>query len=115
MLNFIAIESQAEFLLWMNPWYHSVADSFFVNTCQERGTNMEVKMFKICDPKGYTFNAAIYQGWTVTNKNLSEDIVMRLSEPYLDEYRIIATDNFYTSGPLTWALPRRQNRPIDVH
>jgi Transposase IS4 len=66
-----------------------------------------IKVFKICDPQGYTFNTLVYQGSTA-QKNSKADIVMNLSEPYLDENRIVATDNFYTSLPLAKSLLDRQ-------
>ena len=60
-----------------------------------------VKLFKLTDPSGYTYNVEIYQG---KSNNLAFDgvsksagICLRLAADYFDKGRTLTVDNFYTS------------------
>ncbi|KAJ8934829.1 hypothetical protein NQ314_013177 [Rhamnusium bicolor] len=59
-----------------------------------------LKIFKLCNPVGYTLKMNIYTGQKDPNashgKGLAQRIVETLSEQYLNEGRTIITDNFYT-------------------
>ncbi|XP_055918540.1 piggyBac transposable element-derived protein 4-like [Eupeodes corollae] len=68
-----------------------------------------VKVYKLCDPYGYTYTSSIYAGKTESNiqrgrptptTSHSTQIVLELAEKYLDQGRTIANDNFYTSVSL---------------
>jgi len=60
-----------------------------------------VKVFKLCDRSGYTYNLDIYSG---KGDGQATEVVMKLSEPYLDAGRTMCTDNYYTSLPLADCL-----------
>nr|XP_034839973.1 piggyBac transposable element-derived protein 4-like [Maniola hyperantus] len=67
-----------------------------------------IKLFKICDENGYVHDLIVYEGKKTTpGQNLSKDVVMNLSEKYLDAGRSIVTDNFYTSVDLAKSLLNR--------
>lgn len=63
-----------------------------------------MKLFKLCDPKGYTYTMSIYTGQNLGNvnveKGLAERVVLDLSDAFLDEGRTIVTDNSDASIPL---------------
>ncbi|KAJ8968616.1 hypothetical protein NQ314_002215 [Rhamnusium bicolor] len=67
-----------------------------------------IKLFKLCDPKGYTYRMSIYTGQNFENvsnvKELAEKIVLNLAQDYLNNGRTVITDNFYTSVPLAKSL-----------
>lgn len=67
-----------------------------------------VKVFKVCDPDGYTYDLQIYQGKSLQPRNsensLSCNIVLELCRDYLFAGRTIITDNFYTSVELAHKL-----------
>jgi hypothetical protein len=72
-----------------------------------------IKLFKLCDPQGYTYNIKIYagkQGEIVDS--LATDVVMNLSDLYLDAGRTLCTDNFYTSLPLAEKLLSRKTHLV---
>lgn len=72
-----------------------------------------VKMFKLCNSEGYTLRMQVYTGKKDTvSRNLPADIVMDLSEPYLDRGRTVATDNYFTSVPLARELLRRRTHLV---
>jgi len=57
-----------------------------------------VKLFKICEVNGYTYDIEVYAGKNqVDGKGLACKVVMDLSRPYLNNGRTLVTDNFYTS------------------
>jgi hypothetical protein len=56
-----------------------------------------VKIFKLCDSAGYTYNMAIYKGKSDRVLSLPTEVVMQLSQPYLHVGRTLVTDNYYTS------------------
>lgn len=60
-----------------------------------------VKLFKLCDEKGYTYNISVYTGKGDGNPT---GVVMNLTEPYLGCGRTVCTDNYYTSIPLAQFL-----------
>ncbi|KAJ8909357.1 hypothetical protein NQ315_000446 [Exocentrus adspersus] len=51
----------------------------------------EVKIFKMCDRKGYTHSFSVYQGKheREPEKTLSTDIVLKLCEDQLDHGRVV--------------------------
>lgn len=63
-----------------------------------------IKLFKICDPEGYTYKLSVYAGKNDPNdKNSlrhSDKVVMNLMEKYLREGRTLVVDNFYTNFEL---------------
>lgn len=63
-----------------------------------------MKLFKACDPAGYTYRFLVYAGKSESTVNTASDVVLRLAEPYLNSGRTICTDNFYTSIPLAVSL-----------
>uniref|UniRef100_S4P9J6 PiggyBac transposable element-derived protein 4 n=2 Tax=Pararge aegeria TaxID=116150 RepID=S4P9J6_9NEOP len=65
-----------------------------------------IKLFKICDDDGYTYDLIVYEGkrTTSTTQNVSSEIVMKLSDQYLNAGRSIVTDNYYTSVTLANSL-----------
>lgn len=76
-----------------------------------------VKLYKLCDPHGYTYTSSIYCGKSdmATSRGRptpgvphSTKIVLDLAEPYLDKGRTVVTDNFYTSILLANELMNRQ-------
>ena len=72
-----------------------------------------IKLFKICDPKGYTYRIIVYPGKSeMVSRNLATDTVMELAEDYLDAGRTVCTDNFYTSLPLANQLLSRRTHLI---
>ena len=73
-----------------------------------------VKVFKLCDKNGYTFSFSIYAGKTDAESGLglASDVVLKLTQPYLDAGRTLATDNYYTSVPLARALLHRKTNLV---
>jgi len=63
-----------------------------------------VKLFKLTDPSGYTYNVEIYQGKSAetatTGVSKSTGICLRLASHYFDKGRTLTVDNFYTSVEL---------------
>ena len=59
-----------------------------------------VKIFKLCDKTGYTYNMTIYKGKNDRTFSMPTEIVLNLSQPYLNNGRTLVTDNFYTSVEL---------------
>lgn len=59
-----------------------------------------IKIYKLCDPLGYTFRLKVYAGKndpTTGEGRHSDKVVMELLENYLNEGRTLVTDNFYTN------------------
>lgn len=81
-----------------------------------------VKVYKLCDPSGYTYTSCIYAGKNYSyshqrgkptpSTSHSTQIVVDLAEKYLDKGRTIATDNFYTSVSLAKLLLSRKTHLI---
>lgn len=73
-----------------------------------------VKLFKMCDRKGYTHSFSVYQGKheREEGKSLSTDVVLKLCEDHLDHGRVVITDNFYTSIPLAQELLKRKTHTV---
>ncbi|XP_028968650.1 piggyBac transposable element-derived protein 4-like [Galendromus occidentalis] len=68
-----------------------------------------VKVFKLCNPDGYTFRMRVYTGKSDgISKSLPSGIVQELAEPYLDAGRTLTADNYFTSVPLAKNLLRRK-------
>lgn len=68
---------------------------------------------KICAPPCYTLGMKIYAGKNeVQGKNLSKNVVMDFSSPYLDHGRVLYTDNFYSSVDLAEELNRKKTHLV---
>ena len=56
-----------------------------------------IKLFKVCDPKCYTYRIIVYPGKSETvSTNLTTDTVMKLVQD-IDAGRTVCTDNYYTN------------------
>lgn len=59
-----------------------------------------IKLYKLCDNIGYTYNLSVYSGKDTnrSNSNIScaGKVVLSLMENYLNEGRTLIVDNFYT-------------------
>ncbi|XP_047538573.1 piggyBac transposable element-derived protein 4-like [Vanessa atalanta] len=68
-----------------------------------------VKIYKLCTAEGYTLGYQIYHGESRQCHGLdtSGSIVIQLAEEFLDQGRLIVTDNYYTSIPLAEFLKSR--------
>jgi len=59
-----------------------------------------IKLYKLCDNIGYTYNLNVYSGKDTnrSNSNIScaGKVVLSLMENYLNEGRTLIVDNFYT-------------------
>lgn len=73
-----------------------------------------IKLFKICDDNGYTYDLIVYEGKKndTRQQNLSKNVVLELSKEYLDVGRTIVTDNYYTSIDLAETLLQRSTHLI---
>jgi len=72
-----------------------------------------VKLFKLCDPSGYTYDIIIYSGKTDTRQDdLPSTVVMKLMDKYLNVGRTLCTDNFYTNVPLANKLLEQQTHLV---
>ena len=67
-----------------------------------------LKIFWLCEAgTGFALNGSIYTGRGINepvHRNLGEDIVTQLTEPYFGSNREIVTDNFFTSHSLAVSL-----------
>ena len=72
-----------------------------------------VKIFKLCDRVGYTYNMRIYAGKDDDHAiGLATSVVLILSEQYLECGRTLCTDNFYTSIPLAESLLKQKTHLV---
>lgn len=72
-----------------------------------------IKLFKVCDSVGYTYNVKVYTGKEDRHGvDLATDVVLQLISGYLDAGRILYTDNFYTSIPLAQELLKRKTHLV---
>ena len=69
-----------------------------------------VKLYLLCDPAGYVWNAIVYCGRSdvIAGLGHAEAVVMKLMEKRLDLGHELYIDNFYTSVPLAKELLRRK-------
>jgi len=65
-----------------------------------------VKLYMLCEPSGYVWNAHVYSGKSdpISGLGHSESVVMQLMEKRLDYGHVVYVDNFYTGVPLAKAL-----------
>ena len=68
-----------------------------------------VKLFKMCDEDGYTYNLNVYAG---QRDGQPTDVVMKLAEPYLESGRTVCTDSYYTSLPLADSLLQKKTHLV---
>lgn len=74
-----------------------------------------VKLFKICNPKGFTWRIKVYSGKSGDSgaqTALGDRVVMYLTDDLLDEGRTLYTDNFYTSVTLAQTLLQRSTHLV---
>ena len=79
-----------------------------------------VKIYKLCDPEGYTYTSQVYSGkdgyasrdWPTSNTTHSTQIVLDLAEQYLKTGRTVTTDNYYTSVALANMLLENQTHLV---
>ena len=72
-----------------------------------------VKLFKVCDSVGYTYNVKVYAGKEDRQyEDVATSVVMQLMDGYLDAGRTLCTDNFYTSVPLARELLKRKTHLV---
>lgn len=72
-----------------------------------------IKLFKMCDQKGYTYSFSVYQGKSADQGvSLPTSTVIDLCKDFLDEGRIAVNDNFYTSVPLAKQLLSRRTHSV---
>lgn len=59
-----------------------------------------IKLYKLCDSIGYTYNLSVYSGKDTnrsnTNISCAGKVVLSLMDNYLNEGRTLIVDNFYT-------------------
>ena len=71
---------------------------------QEKTHKYGIKLFKLTDPSGYTYNVQVYEGKSqeTARDNLakSTSVCLKLAEDYFNEGRTLTVDNFYTSVEL---------------
>ncbi|XP_039751370.1 piggyBac transposable element-derived protein 4-like [Pararge aegeria] len=64
-----------------------------------------IKLFKVCDDDGYTYDLIVYEGKNSSGQtNTPTNLVMKLCQPYLGVGRSVVTDNYYTSVDLAQQL-----------
>jgi hypothetical protein len=80
----------------MVPWRGRL---FFRQYIPGKAHKYGVKMYKIADTNGYTWNFIIYTGKQnpPTNLGHSQTVTMQLLEDLLGCYRTVAADNFFTT------------------
>ena len=75
-----------------------------------------MKVFKLCDNMGYTYNFEIYVGKesqeSGSGLGIAHDVVVTLAKCYFDEGKTVVTDNFYTSIPLAHTLLARRTHLV---
>lgn len=73
-----------------------------------------VKIFKLCDETGYTYETEIYKGKssTETAGRKSNTIVLNLMKDYLDQGRTLVADNYYNNLQLTDMLLERKTHNV---
>lgn len=72
-----------------------------------------IKLYKLCDSSGYTYNVNVYSGKSDRSEgDQATTVVMRLMERYLDVGRTLCTDNFYTSLTLAEKLLQRKTHLV---
>ena len=69
-----------------------------------------IKLYELCDPNGYVWNASVYCGKTDRTSGVghSEAVVNDLISPLLDKGYHLYVDNFYTGIPLAKNLMEHQ-------
>ena len=69
-----------------------------------------VKLYLLCEPSGYVWNAMVYCGKMdpISGLGHSEAVVMKLMEKRLDLGHQLYVDNFYTGMPLAKELLKRK-------
>lgn len=79
---------------------------FFKQYLPNKTHKYGVKVFKLCNPIGYTLQMSVYAGKTAesSGSGLAERIVLQLAEKYLNKGRVLITDNYYTCVPLALSL-----------
>lgn len=66
-----------------------------------------IKLFKLCSNAGYTYSFQVYTGMSQTGereKNLAQNVCLKLMEGLLNKGRTLYVDNFYTTHSLATEL-----------
>lgn len=73
-----------------------------------------VKIFKLCDENGYTFETEVYKGKsdTATAGRNSNRVVLNLMKDYLDSGRTLVADNYYNNLELSNVLLERKTHTV---
>lgn len=75
-----------------------------------------VKLFKICDNIGYTYDLIIYSGKNTTPINnditCASKVVLQLMADYLNKGRTLIMDNYYTSLNLAHILLSKETHMV---
>lgn len=73
-----------------------------------------VKMLKLCDESGYTYETQAYSGKRNTNTagRHSNNVVLNLLKDYLDQVCTLVADNFYNNMELTNILLQRKTHNV---
>ncbi|KAJ8930175.1 hypothetical protein NQ314_017039 [Rhamnusium bicolor] len=73
-----------------------------------------VKIFKICDEKGYTYDSIMYKGKSETRskERVSNKVVLQLMGDYLNQGRTLVQDNFYNNIELTKTLLSKKTHVV---
>ena len=74
----------------------------------EKSSKYGRKLFKICDPGGYTYKVMVYigkeKGVSRNDVRASGRVVLSLIDEYLDEERTLVVDNYYTNAAIATKL-----------
>ena len=80
-----------------------------------KSSKYEIKIFKICDPTGYTYKKIVYPGkGTKSNdgQRVSDQVVLNIINDYVQEGRTLAVDNYYTNLELAQKLIQKKTDVI---
>ena len=83
----------------MKTWFCFEADLNCDSTFLQKSHKSGIKLFKLCNPEGYTYNISIYSGKVDQIRvSLPTDTVLDLADANLDAGHTACTDNFYTES-----------------
>ena len=79
----------------------------------EKGSKNGIKLFKICNPGGYTCKVMVCtgkkKGVSENNVRASDRVVLSLIDEYLDEERTLVVNNYYTNAAIATKLLHKKN------
>ena len=89
---------------------------FFKQYIPGKSSKYGIKLFKICDPDGYTYKVMVYTGKeNGASKNTvraSDNTVLILIDQYLDEGRTLVLDNYYTNASIAAKLLEKKTHLV---